>query len=225
MKIFLIILFVIICLISISLIIYFVCLLGNILESIDSLKTNLGFLVEKKHYEEKLTTEWRKKTDKCYHTNKLNEKYSVPDITTEKQTEINRCVLSIFYETAIFQRMVSNSNLDSIEIITFMKYLGDFLHNIPSDWSGFLFLYKGKWNKKNKLQFCSFINWIISLKSFCKSIPNSCAGNFNYDTGYCFERIENNCDKILELAEYTEDSEQTKSKLEIANIKNNGDKN
>lgn len=35
---------------------------------------------------------------------------------------------------------------------------------------------------------------------------------------------KNNCGKILELAEYTEDSEQPKSKLEIAN-KNNGDKN
>ena len=224
MKIFLVVFYSIKILISISLIIYFVCLLDNILESIESLKTNLGFLVEKKHYEEKLTTEWREKTDKCYHNNNLNEKYSVPDITTEKQTEINRCVLSIFYETAIFQRMVSNSNLDSIEIITFMKYLGDFLHNIPSDWSGFLFLYKGKWNKESKLKFLSFMKWIISLKNFCMLIPNSCAGNFNYDTGYCLERIENNCGKILELAEYTEDSEQPKSKLEIAN-KNNGDKN
>ncbi len=55
-------------------------------------------------------------------------------------------------------------------------------------------------------------------------IPNLCTGNFNYDTGYCLERIENNCGKILELAEYTEDCEQPKSKLEIAN-KNNGDKN
>ncbi len=207
MKIFLIVFDSIKILILIYLIIYFVCSLDNILESIESLKTNLGFLVEKKRYEEKLDTEWRKKTDKCYYTNNLNEKYSVPDISTEKKLEINSCVLSIFYETAIFQRMVLKSNLDRIEIITFMKYLGDFLHNIPSDWNGFLFLYKGKWNKENKLKFCSFINWIIRLKCFCKLIPNSCAGNFNYDTGYCFERIENNCDKILELAEYKQDSE------------------
>ncbi|WP_296012104.1 hypothetical protein [uncultured Treponema sp.] len=60
----------------------------------------------------------------------------------------------------------------------------------------------------NEKMFLSFMKWIISLKSFCKSIPNSCAGNFNYDTGYCFERIENNCDKILELAEYEQYSEQ-----------------
>lgn len=208
MKIFLVVFYSIKILIPISLIICSVCLLDNILESIESLKTNLGFLVEKKHYEEKLDTEWRQKTDQLYHSPNLNAIYEAPLISVEKKWEINSCILSMFYETAIFQRLVSNSNLDKTEIIFFMKNLGDFLHNIPSDWSGFLFLYKGKWNKETKSQFCRFINWIISLKCFCNSIPNSCAGNFNYDTGYCFERIENNCDKILDIAEYTEDSEQ-----------------
>ena len=179
-----------------------------VINRMDSLKFCIQNFFCYKKTEEYLTTEWRKKTDKCYYTNNLNEKYSVPDISTEKQTKINSCVLSIFYETAIFQRMVSKSNLDRIEIITFMKYLGDFLHNIPSDWNDFLFLYKRKWNKENKLKFYSFINWIIRLKCFCKSIPNSCAGNFNYDIGYCFERIENNCDKILELAEYTDNGDK-----------------
>mgnify|MGYP006921166695 FL=1 len=222
MKIFLIILFAAIFLIAIFTAIAYSA--GLVIDRMDSLTFCIHNFFCYKKTKEYLDTEWRKKTDKCYYSNNLNEKYSVPDITTEKQTEINRCVLSIFYETAIFQRMVSNSNLDSIEIITFMKYLGDFLHNIPSDWSDFLFLYKGTWNKESKLKFLSFMKWIISLKSFCKSIPNSCAGNFNYDTGYCLERIKNNCGKILELAEYTEDCEQPKSKLEIAN-KNNGDKN
>ena len=206
MKIFLIILFAIIFLIAIFTDIAYST--GLVINRMDSLNFCIQNFFCYKKTEKYLDTEWRKKTDKCYHTNKLNEKYSVPDISTEKQTGINRCVLSIFYETAIFQRMVSNSNMGSIETITFMKYLGDFLHEIPSEWNSFLFLYKGKWNKENKLKFCRFIDWIIRLKCFCKSIPNSCAGNFNYDTGYCFERIENNCDKILDIAEYTEDSEQ-----------------
>lgn len=208
MKIFLIILFLFAIIFLIAIFIAIAYSAGLVLNRIEYLNFCIQNFFCYKKTEEYLDTEWRQKTDQLYHSHNLNAIYEAPLISAEKKWEINSCILSMFYETAIFQRLVSNSSLDKTEIIFFMKNLGDFLHEIPSEWNSFLFLYKGKWNKENELKFCSFINWIIRLKCFCKSIPNSCAGNFNYDTGYCFERIENNCDKILDIAEYKQESEQ-----------------